>query len=100
SRYGSEFLVYQTTEAAGTVIGILEQGQLADLATASPTVGPPISLVLDRTPFYAEAGGQIGDTGTIRGAGFVFAVEDTRQDHDFSLHIGRVAEGTVTLNTQ
>ena len=98
--HGSEFLGYQTTEATGTVIGILEQGQLAESATASPTVGPPISLVLDRTPFYAEAGGQIGDTGTIRGPGFVFAVEDTRRDHDFILHIGRVAEGTVSLNSQ
>ena len=96
--HGSEFLGYQTTEAAGTVIGILEQGQLAESATAGPTSGPPISLVLDKTPFYAEAGGQIGDTGTIRGAGFVFAVEDTRRDHDFILHIGRVTEGTITLN--
>ena len=82
------------------MIGILEQGQLAESATASPTAGPPIALVLDRTPFYGEAGGQIGDTGTIRGDGFVFAVEDTRRDHDFILHIGRVTEGTVSLNAQ
>jgi alanyl-tRNA synthetase len=98
--HGSEFLGYQTTEATGSVIGILEQGQLAESATASPTVGPPISLVLDRTPFYAEAGGQIGDTGTIHGPGFVFAVEDTRRDHDFILHVGRVIEGTLNLNSQ
>jgi len=96
--HGSEFLGYQTTEARGTVIAILEQGQLADSATASADSGPPIALVLDSTPFYAEAGGQIGDTGTIRGPGFVFAVEDTRRDHDFILHMGRVAEGTVSLN--
>ena len=56
--------------------------------------------MLDRTPFYAEAGGQIGDIGNIRGPGFVFAVEDTRRDHDFILHIGRVTEGTVALNAQ
>jgi alanyl-tRNA synthetase len=57
-------------------------------------------LILDRTPFYAEAGGQIGDIGTIRGPGFVFAVEDTRKDHVFILHTGRVTEGTITLGAQ
>ncbi len=98
--HGSEFLGYQTTEATGTVIGILEQGQLAESATASPDAGPPISLVLDKTPFYAEAGGQIGDIGKIRGAGFLFDVQDTRRDHDFILHVGRVVEGTISLNAQ
>ena len=98
--HGSEFLGYETTEADGNVIGILEQGQLAESASASTTAGPPIALILDRTPFYAESGGQIGDTGTIRGPGFVFTVEDTRKDHDFILHTGRVTEGTVTLNAR
>jgi alanyl-tRNA synthetase len=96
--HGSEFLGYQTTEASGTVIGILEQGQLAESASASSGSGPPIALILDRTPFYAEAGGQIGDTGTIRGRGFAFAVEDTKKDHVFILHMGRVVDGSVSLN--
>jgi alanyl-tRNA synthetase len=95
---GSEFLGYHATEAMGTVIGILEQGQLAQTASASAASGPPIALILDRTPFYAEAGGQIGDTGIIRGQGFEFAVEDTRKDHVFILHMGRVAQGSVSLN--
>ena len=81
------------------MIGILEQGQLAESAVPSET-GPPIALVLDRTPFYAEAGGQVGDTGTIQGAGFVFQVEDTKRDHDFILHLGRVSQGTVSLGKQ
>ena len=96
--HGSEFLGYETTEATGTVIGILEQGQLAESATVSSGPAPPIALILDRTPFYAESGGQIGDVGTIRGPDFVFAVEDTRKDHVFTLHMGRVIEGTVALN--
>jgi alanyl-tRNA synthetase len=57
-------------------------------------------LVLDKTPFYAEAGGQVGDTGTIQGSGFVFQVEDTKRDHDFILHLGRVSQGTLTLGKQ
>ena len=82
------------------MIGILEQGPARRVRRRIATAGPPISLILDRTPFYAESGGQIGDTGTIRGPGFVFAVEDTQKDHDFILHIGRVTEGTVSLNSR
>jgi alanyl-tRNA synthetase len=96
---GSEFLGYTTTEAEATVIGVLEQGQLAQSATASHG-GPPIALVLDRTPFYGESGGQVGDVGTIRGEGFVFHVEDTKKDNDFFLHLGRVAEGTIAVGAR
>jgi alanyl-tRNA synthetase len=98
--HGSEFLGYQTTRAEATVIGILAQGQLAESEAASDSPGQPIALVLDRTPFYAEAGGQVGDTGTIRGGGFVFQVEDTKKDNDFWLHLGHLAEGRVTLGAK
>ncbi|WP_165219465.1 alanine--tRNA ligase [Aquisphaera insulae] len=94
---GSEFLGYETTEAEGKVIGILEQNALAQSARATPG-GPPIALILDRSPFYAESGGQVGDTGVIRGAGFEFTVEDTKKDRDFILHVGRVAKGEIALN--
>jgi len=98
---GSEFLGYHTNEATAHVIGLLEQNHLADSATArAGEAGPPIVLVLNRTPFYGESGGQIGDTGEIRGERFVFQVSDTKKDNEFTLHIGRVAEGTVTVNDQ
>ena len=97
--HGNEFLGYETTEAEGRVIGILEQGRLAETASAADG-GPPIALVLDRTPFYGESGGQVGDVGTIRGEGFLFRVEDTKKDHDFTLHIGRVVEGTASLEAK
>jgi alanyl-tRNA synthetase len=97
---GSDFLGYQTTEATGTVIAIVEQGQLADSASASTASGPPIALILDQTPFYAEAGGQVGDIGTIRGEGFVFQVDDTRRDHNFILHTGRLTEGAVVVGAR
>ncbi|QEH37441.1 Alanine--tRNA ligase [Aquisphaera giovannonii] len=95
--HGSEFLGYEGTEAEGKVIGILEQNALAQSARETPG-GPPIALILDRSPFYAESGGQVGDVGTIRGEGFEFTVEDTKKDRDFILHIGRVAKGEVDLN--
>jgi alanyl-tRNA synthetase len=96
---GSEFLGYQTTEARAHVIGIIEQNHLADSATYGAG-GPPVVLVLNRTPFYGEAGGQVGDTGTIQGERFLFQVADTKKDNDFTLHVGHVAEGTVTVNDQ
>jgi alanyl-tRNA synthetase len=94
-RSGSEFVGYATTREEARVIGILEQNRLAESAEANG--GGSLALVLDRTPFYGEAGGQVGDTGTIRGDRFTFQVLDTKKDHDFILHIGQVAEGRVTV---
>ncbi len=54
-------------------------------------------MILDRTPFYGEAGGQVGDTGTIRSDRFTFRVLDTKKESQFALHIGHVVEGQVTV---
>jgi alanyl-tRNA synthetase len=94
-RAGSEFVGYTTTREDARVIGILEQNRLAQSAEANG--GPALVLVLDRTPFYGESGGQVGDTGTIRGDRFTFQVHDTKKDNEFILHIGQVAEGRVTV---
>ena len=95
---GSEFLGYTTTRSAARVIGIVAQNQLTDQATAGPDGAPLVVLVLDRTPFYGESGGQVGDVGAIRGDGFAFEVSDTKKENDFTLHLGRVTEGQVALN--
>ncbi len=50
-------------------------------------------LILDRTPFYAESGGQVGDEGEIRGDGFLFRVSDTRRMGDVVVHVGSIVEG-------
>ncbi len=95
--HGSTFLGYETTSAEATVIGILEQNRLAESAT-SQTGGASVVLILDQTPFYAESGGQVGDTGEIRGEGFTFRVSDTKKDNDFFLHIGHLTSGTLAVN--
>ena len=94
---GSVFLGYEATEAEATVIGIVAQKRLVDRETAGN--GDPVALVLDRSPFYGESGGQIGDVGIIEGPDFRFHVEDTQRDRGFILHVGRVDEGTVTVNS-
>jgi alanyl-tRNA synthetase len=93
--HGTEFLGYTSTRGSGRVIGILEQNRLAQSAEANGDA--PIVLVLDRTPFYGEAGGQVGDTGTIRTDHFAFSVLDTKKENDFVLHIGQVTSGRVTV---
>ena len=54
-------------------------------------------VVLDRTPFYGESGGQVGDTGIIRTTSGVFRVEDTQKQGDAFLHIGRVESGEISV---
>ena len=90
----TEFLGYQTTEATAEIRGIVAQEHLLDELTE---VGhdKPVQIVLDRSPFYAEAGGQVGDTGTIVGDGFEFQVTDTQKDGDLIVHYGHLARGTM-----
>jgi alanyl-tRNA synthetase len=94
--HGSEFVGYSKTRETARVIGIVEQNRLADSAQSNG--GSSLVLVLDRTPFYGESGGQVGDTGTIRSDRFSFEVHDTKKENDFVLHVGHVTTGKVTVN--
>ncbi len=87
----SKFTGY--TELAGeyTVLGMLSGSD----SVASLVEGQQGVLILDATPFYAESGGQIGDTGLIKSDNFEFQVEDTQKEGAAILHIGRVTKGTV-----
>ena len=99
--HGSEFLGYTSTDADAEIIGILAQGQLVDSEVADQSgSGQPIGLILDRTPFYGESGGQVGDTGIIQGPSFSFRVDDTKKENDFTVHLGRVTSGTVSLGAK
>lgn len=53
-------------------------------------------LVLDKTPFYAESGGQVGDQGVIRAKSFTFVVQDTQKYGDIYVHMGELREGDLT----
>ena len=95
--HGTEFVGYSTTTETAKVIGLLAQNQLVDSATVTPGASPLV-VVLDKTPFYAESGGQVGDTGRIVGDGFVFQVHDTKKEGGFFLHIGELSEGSLSLS--
>jgi alanyl-tRNA synthetase len=88
------FLGYeQLASSAGQIDAILVNGeQVSELKAGQEAV-----LLLDKTPFYAESGGQVGDTGNISGEGFDFVVEDTvKLAGVFHGHIGTLGNGRLT----
>ncbi len=94
--HGSEFVGYDATEAEGRVLGIIAQHSLCDRLQE---VGhaEPVTIVLDRTPFYGESGGQVGDTGRLEWPGGEFDVVDTQREGGFVLHVGHLRRGTLEL---
>ncbi len=91
----SEFLGYETEAAEGVVHAILRDGVRVGRATA----GDDIAVVLNQTPFYAELGGQMGDTGSMFSAdGAEFAVQDTvKKAGDLHVHLGRLTRGGLKV---
>ena len=88
----TEFLGYGTETAEGVVQAIVRDG----VEIASAGKGDTVALVVNQTPFYGESGGQVGDTGVIRGGGFEIAVTDTQKKGDgLFVHHGKVVSGTV-----
>jgi len=94
----SEFSGYEgVTTGSSPIIAILSAGQTVDELTD----GNEAELIVAQTPFYGEVGGQIGDTGFIRGEGFEFAVTDTKRPLDNLItHLGKVVKGKITIGAQ
>ncbi|OYD99632.1 alanine--tRNA ligase [Nostoc sp. 'Peltigera membranacea cyanobiont' 213] len=89
----TEFLGYTQPTATAKVEAILVEGVSQEEAEA----GTQVQIVLDKTPFYAESGGQIGDRGYISGDGIVVRVEDVKKESDFFVHFGRIERGTLRV---
>ncbi len=89
----SEFLGYATETAEGEIAAVVVDGAVVDRATA----GDDVALVLNQTPFYAESGGQVGDAGSITGAGGLrVRITDTQKKlGDLFVHLGRVEGGVA-----
>ena len=89
----SDFMGYTDYTANSQILAIIDMESNEAIGTISD--GKAI-LILDTTPFYAESGGQVGDTGFITGDGFTFTVKDTKKHNNIYLHIGEVKSGTIT----
>ncbi len=90
----TEFLGYETETAEGVVAALVAGGA----EVASLEAGAEGAIVVNQTPFYAESGGQMGDTGVIQGDGFLFRVEDTTKEGEgVFVHRGRVEAGSIAI---
>ncbi len=85
------FLGYSDLRAQGKVVAILRDGAAVDQLGA----GEHGAIVLDRTPFYAESGGQVGDCGYLTLGDARFEVRDCAKKGDAHLHIGTLLQGTI-----
>ena len=91
----TDFLGYQSLQSEARIVGLLRDGATVPAASE----GDSVEVLLDRTPFYAEAGGQQADTGTITGGSFVVRVDDVQSPvAGLRVHRGVVTNGTVTLD--
>src|SRR5438132_6228961 len=90
----SDFTGYDRTADEGAVLAMRRDG--ADVQDAAE--GDEVEVYLDRSPFYAEAGGQVGDTGRLTGPDGEVLVEDTRRPFEGVIaHLGRVSIGRIAV---
>ena len=91
----TEFLGYSSDTATAQVTALVVDGAIAESA------GPgPVMVVLNQTPFYAESGGQVGDTGVLTGPGMTLTVQDTQKRFgDLFIHVCTVVEGSIRVGT-
>ncbi|EIZ0022953.1 alanine--tRNA ligase [Salmonella enterica subsp. enterica serovar Typhimurium] len=89
----SEFKGYDHLELNGKVTALFVDGKAVEAINA----GQEAVVVLDQTPFYAESGGQVGDKGELKGAGFTFAVDDTQKYGQAIGHLGKLSASALKV---
>ncbi|MDA0680683.1 MAG: alanine--tRNA ligase [Proteobacteria bacterium] len=87
------FSGYENVEASSKILALYKDGA----SVSALTDGDEGVVILDSTPFYAESGGQIGDTGTIQSGSGSFRVADTQKAGKASVHIGKIQQGTIKV---
>jgi len=87
----TEFLGYDTEEVEGVILALVRDGKTVDAAHA----GEPVQIVVNQTPFYAESGGQVGDSGSLTTATGTARITDTRRVQGVTIHQAEVTEGCV-----
>ncbi len=94
---GTEFVGYAELSSLAKIEVILVDGQVVESAEA----GTEVQVVLNKTPFYAESGGQIGDKGYLQsgenGDSLLVRVDDVKKESDFFVHFGFVERGTLKV---
>ncbi|RMH78939.1 MAG: alanine--tRNA ligase [Cyanobacteria bacterium J007] len=89
----TEFLGYSEVQSTVNVEAVLVKGQSVEEAET----GSEVQVILPKTPFYAESGGQIGDRGYLSGESVVVRIEDVKKESDIFVHFGRVERGILRV---
>ena len=87
------FLGYESTDDVGEIVALYKSGDPVKALSA----GDDGAVILSSTPFYAESGGQVGDTGILAEAGRIFRVDDTQKSGKANVHFGAVEAGEFKL---
>ncbi|WP_438956777.1 alanine--tRNA ligase [Cognatiyoonia sp.] len=85
----TDFLGYESINAEGQIVAIVQDGEAKDAAKGT------VQVVLNQTPFYAESGGQVGDSGTLKTNTGTVIVTDTKKVANVFIHIGEVSDGEI-----
>ena len=89
----TEFLGYDTEQSEGQLLALVQGDEKLQIISAGATV----QLIFNQTPFYAESGGQVGDTGQIKTDTGCVKITDTRKSAEIVIHMGTVLEGTLAI---
>ena len=92
----TEFCGYDGTELTSAVIGLYTEGE----AVKSASKGTDVVVILDKTVFYAESGGQVGDTGVISKGSAKIAIADCRKAGNHHIHIGHIVSGEFAIGDE
>ncbi|HEY0683844.1 MAG TPA: alanine--tRNA ligase [Steroidobacter sp.] len=92
----TNFSGYENVSDRGNIVALVRGKERVDVLRA----GEEGQVILDHTPFYAESGGQIGDTGELLGAGVKFEVLDTQKIGSAFAHVGRLKEGELRVGSR
>jgi alanyl-tRNA synthetase len=92
----TDFSGYSRLEQNGNILGLYSEG----VQIESASEGMNVALVLDKTSFYAESGGQVGDTGYLTTSDAKIEILDCKKSAEHNLHIGRVLSGTIKAGDQ
>jgi alanyl-tRNA synthetase len=89
----TEFLGYDTEVAEGQILAIVKDGKPAERAG----LGSKVVIVLNQTPFYAESGGQVGDSGELKVEGGAARITETRKSAGVFMHVAEITKGAIEV---
>jgi len=91
----TQFIGYNQDEADANILAIFVNGKSVE----SVSEGTEATIILDQTPFYAESGGQVGDSGSLTEGMHSFHIDDTQKQGKLFLHHGKATAGTISVGS-